>query len=124
MIQRCSDPKSNSYEHYGGRGIRVCERWLKFENFHRDMGKPPKGMTIERADSNGNYEPSNCRWATRKEQAQNKRGSLKFTRHGQTLNVTQWAFIEGVPPNRVYQRLRRGWTIEQALQLPYGTRLL
>lgn len=74
MIQRCTLPYINGYENYGGRGITVCDRWLQsFESFLADMGERPFGMTIDRKNVDGNYEPSNCRWATNKEQHANKR---------------------------------------------------
>lgn len=76
MIQRCTNAAATSYQYYGGRGIRVCERWRKFENFLEDMGERPMGLTLDREDNDGNYEPGNCRWATRKEQQHNTRRTL------------------------------------------------
>ena len=73
MLHRCQYVKDESYKYYGGRGISVCERWHKFENFYEDMGEKPNGLALERIDSDGDYEPGNCKWATHKEQANNKR---------------------------------------------------
>ncbi len=73
MINRCKNPKCDRWLCYGGRGISVCKRWLKFENFYKDMGVRPKGLTLDRINNDGNYTPSNCRWATNIQQANNKR---------------------------------------------------
>lgn len=115
---RCNDSNCKSYEHYGGRGISVCERWSKFENFLADMGHRPNGKTIDRIDVNGNYEPSNCRWATWKEQANNTRKNVRLTYLGRTQTISQWADELGIPRTAIRTRYYKGQSIDQILAVP------
>lgn len=121
MKHRCSNPETRMFKYYGGRGIKVCERWKDFTNFLADMGEPPtRKHSIDRINNDGDYEPSNCRWATRKEQASNKRSNILMTLNGKTQTLTEWAIEIGVKPNTVICRLRRGWTHEKSLLEPIG----
>ena len=119
MNLRCYSSSQKSYDRYGGRGIVVCERWRhSFPNFLKDMGECKAGLTLERNDNNGNYEPSNCRWATRKEQANNRsprydRVLLKF--EGEELTLREWAKKLSLKIPTVESRHRRGWTAEEIL---------
>lgn len=110
MLERCSSPKSSSYERYGGRGISVCEKWKgSFNSFYQDVGpRPSSDHSIERIDNNGNYEPGNCRWATRIEQARNKRNNRIITAFGQSLCIAEWAEKTGIGVGTISQRIRRG----------------
>jgi hypothetical protein len=116
MIDRCECPTAHAYELYGGRGIKVCERWRKsFIDFKNDMGPRPNKLTIDRIDSNGNYTPENCRWATRKEQSNNKRNNVVLEFQGQKMNISQWADAMSIPRTRLYSRWKRGWSTEEIL---------
>lgn len=116
MLRRCDSPHNDSYMRYGGRGIEVCARWLEsFENFLEDMGEKPHGKTLDRIDVNGNYDPGNCRWATIKEQNRNKTSNVYLTLNGVTKTIAEWAEISGVKYTTFHERLKRGWTLEEAL---------
>lgn len=120
MISRCHNPKSISYKNYGARGIKVCNEWINsFDCFVNDMGKIPEGMTIDRIDGNGNYEPGNCRWVSMKEQSNNRRNNYLIKAFGQTLTLTQWANKIGMNWGVLRQRIERNhWSIEDALTIP------
>lgn len=114
MKDRCLNPNNTHYAEYGGRGITVCQRWLSsFEDFIADMGPRPPGMTIERKNNDGNYEPDNCKWATRKEQQRNRRACCMRDGFGKRLCISAWAEELGMPRASLVNRLRRGMTIEQ-----------
>lgn len=115
MRDRCGNPNAPRYKDYGGRGITVCERWATFENFIADMGQRPEGMSIDRIDNDGNYEPSNCRWATLIEQARNKRNNRHLTLNGRTQCVAEWAEELGIKKSTIYGRLGKGWSAERVL---------
>jgi hypothetical protein len=87
MLYRCRNPKATRYSRYGGRGITVCERWLSFQNFLDDMGERPPGASINRIDNNGNYEPGNCRWATRAEQSKNQKKGKRNPVNGRFVGL-------------------------------------
>jgi hypothetical protein len=117
MKQRCSDPHHPQFEHYGARGIKVCERWAtSFTNFLADMGERPPGLSIERNNNDGDYEPGNCRWATNSEQSRNRRSNINVERNGVTKCVKDWCEELGIPVDRVYGRVRRGETPSEALR--------
>lgn len=109
MKARCLNPNAQNYNRYGGRGITICSRWLQsFQNFFDDMGKRPKGMTLERKENNGNYEPGNCIWADRFQQANNTRRNRFIEFNGERHTVSQWARIKGVPRFKIRDLLDSG----------------
>lgn len=118
LRQRCNNPKDDAYHRYGGRGIKVCERWSSFQNFLDDMGEAPEALTLDRIDNDGNYEPGNCRWATRKEQARNRTSNVNLTFEGKTLNLTAWSEVTGISQGTMTARLARGWSAERTLTEP------
>jgi hypothetical protein len=115
MIQRCSNPNNDAWDNYGGRGIRVCSRWEKFEQFYSDMGDP-NGLTLERKDSNGMYEPANCIWASPQEQACNRRSNVKTTIDGITKTASDWSKETGTHPRkRIAENIKAGKTGREAV---------
>lgn len=122
MHQRCDSPTYKDYPRYGGRGIRICRRWSGpkgYQNFLADMGrKPAPHFTVEREDNDGHYSPENCRWATPREQSNNRRSSVFVEIGGRTRTVVQWARETGVPANRIYGRLKKGWPARDAVFKP------
>lgn len=118
MHSRCSNPKVWCFHNYGGRGIKVCARWKRFENFFADMGIRPQGMTLERKDTNGNYSPDNCKWVPPAEQASNTRKNVRYEFGGKVLTQAQWSRHLGFPLSLIWQRLARGWSIEKTLSTP------
>lgn len=117
MLRRCENPNNPHFEEYGGRNISVCERWHDFRLFAEDMLATYRpGLTLERIDNNGNYEPSNCRWATRKEQMLNRRNNIFLTFNGQRLTVSQWSEKTGLRYGVISQRIGKlKWSVEKAL---------
>lgn len=117
---RCYNPNHDFYPAYGGRGIVVCDRWLEsFDNFLADMGeKPTPRHSIDRINNDGNYEPTNCRWATPLEQASHTRRNRNLTFNGETLHCAEWARRTGLSRSLIEHRLESGWSTEKTLSTP------
>lgn len=121
MHDRCRNDRSGNY---GQRGIRVCARWQSFVAFYEDMGDPPSDAhSIDRIDVNGNYEPGNCRWATRKEQARNTRANTLLRHRGEERTLAEWSELTGIKSTTICRRLASGWEIGRALTEPTAERL-
>lgn len=119
VLRRCNDPRRSEFYLYGGRGIRVCKRWEKFENFLADMGERPEGMSLDRKDNDGDYKPSNCRWATAEEQARNKSTNRLLTYEGRTMPLAAWADDVGIRASVIAARIDGcGWSVGDALTTP------
>lgn len=122
MIQRCTNPKRHNYYRYGGRGIKVCERWRSYDNFLADMGQAPDGLTLERNDSNEDYCPSNCRWAPAAEQSSNRPGFCKYAViNGVKMTAKQaWTSVGCAVgySTFIYRISKLGMSIEEALAAP------
>lgn len=126
MKRRCENPQDTNYHKYGGRGIRVCKEWSDnyeaFVDWAIEAGYDPnskhKECTLDRIDNNGNYEPSNCRWANMTVQSNNRRNSVLVTYCGETLTIAQWAKRVGLSHGTLLNRINQGWDIEIALTTP------
>ena len=119
MMDRCYREKNCNYNRYGARGIRVCEEWHNIENFEKWVEENPyfEGATLDRINVDGDYEPSNCRWATMKEQCNNRSNTLYITYNGETHTISEWAEITGVNRSTLNNRYYKGWSIESMLTL-------
>lgn len=121
MRTRCENPNHRAFHNYGGRGIKVCERWREYENFLADMGRRPSlDFTLDRIDPDGDYEPGNCRWADRKDQQSNRRAQFqRFVEwQGRKLTVAQAARLAGINRALMRWRLDNGWSIQRAMKTP------
>jgi hypothetical protein len=119
MRDRCQRKTNRVYDNYGGRGIKVCNRWQKFENFLVDMGPMPDGMELDRINVNGNHEPGNCRWATPYQQARNQCGNRMIEYQGHTQRLTDWAHELGIKKECLHYRIiKKRMPIPEAFTRP------
>lgn len=124
MRRRCNNPNSDYYENYGGRGIKVCDEWddfLVFRKWALENGYQST-LSIDRVDNDGNYEPGNCRWATRTQQANNARSNVVLEYKGQSKTLSEWAECLGITYSSIHHRYSRGWTVEEIVNIPQGKR--
>jgi len=116
MIRRCSSEKDKQWKNYGGRGIKVCDRWTTFGNFYADMGNCPDGMQLDRIDNDKGYEPSNCRWTDVDTQSRNRRNNHILISGGISKTIAEWSEYTGIKYRTILSRVRQlNWTVEQAL---------
>lgn len=115
MVHRCTKENNKFFAYYGGRGIAVCERWMKFDAFFADMGDRPSGMQLDREDNNSGYCPENCRWVTPMQNGSNKRNNVLLTKSGETKTLSEWARSLNKPVTTLYSRYVRGWDVNRML---------
>lgn len=121
MISRCENTNAIHYDRYGGRGIKVCEEWhdfWKFVEWSDSVGGRPDGYTIDRINNDGDYEPSNCRWADFETQSYNKSSNVFLTYKGKTLTIKEWSIITGINHQTLLNRINRGWSADDAIEKP------
>lgn len=123
MLDRCNNPNNPRFDQYGGRGIKVCQRWTdSYDNFIEDVGeRPGADYSIDRIDVNGDYTPANCKWSTSSEQARNRRTNVWLTIGSETMLVSEWNDKLGFPRDLLSRRLRHGWDLERAISTPVDT---
>lgn len=124
MMERCFKPNTHEYENYGGRGISVCEEWRNFDSFYEwaVSNGYNSNLTLDRIDSNGDYEPRNCRWTTMKKQQRNRRNNVFITYNGETHCLSEWAEIAGIRYGTFLKRIYAGWSMERAMTQPITNR--
>lgn len=118
MKMRCNGVNDPSYPRYGGKGIKVCERWKKFKNFLEDMGERPPGKTLDRIDNTGNYSPENCKWSTKKEQQRNKSNNRVIFYQGKSQTLAGWVEEFNLNKATISKRLQSGWEIDRVFSVP------
>lgn len=122
MMTRCYNPNAEKYESYGGVGVTVQKSWHKFENFLKDMGERPVGMTIDRKEPLLGYSKKNCRWATIGQQARNKRNTIRVEYKGETKTLMEWSEILGKEYDTLHDRIfKKGWSVQKAFEKSVGT---
>jgi Fic family protein len=117
MLSRCRNPNASGYYKYGARGTTVCERWDRYENFLADMGEQPTGLTLDRINPRGNYEPGNCRWLDMQGQQNNRTNNHRLEWRGENLTIMEWSRRTGLNRKTIERRIQRGWSIELTLTL-------
>lgn len=116
MRARCENARDDAFVNYGGRGIKVCPEWADFAQFFADMGECPAGMSLDRVDNNGPYSKANCRWATRLEQAANRRNNIMLEWNGEMIPLRRLALMHGIKPRTAHQRYHSGWSLERIIE--------